>query len=64
MRKLVGMSIHTIKDVAKLFERTETRIRQICLANENIGSKHGRDWLLTDADIERIRAIPDLRRKK
>ncbi len=42
---------------------TPTRVRQYCIAYDEIGRKHGRDWSLTEADILRIRNLPEFRKK-
>lgn len=55
--------LKTVKDAAEIVGLTEARIRQICQAHE-IGTKIGRDRLLTAADVRRIRSIPDGRTKK
>lgn len=55
---LRGMKTYTSNQVAELTGRTRRTVLQ---AAENhpgeIGRKHGRDWVFTDADIAKIRAL-------
>ena len=53
----------TALEAAELLKVTDARIRQLCISYENIGKKHGKMWILTDADIERIRNLPEFRKK-
>lgn len=56
-------SFFTCQDAAKHLKCTDARIRQLCIQYENIGQKHGRAWILTEADIERIMQLPEFRKK-
>lgn len=51
-------AIYTSREAAELLTVTDAYVRQLCIDNDNIGRKHGKMWLLTEADIERIRALP------
>lgn len=55
--------IYTCQEAAEQLEMSDARIRQLCIEHNEIGKKHGRSWLLTEADLERIRNLPDHRRK-
>lgn len=49
-------TLHSSQDAAEIIGRTDGRIRQICRWSKGkIGRKIGRDWFLTDADLELIR---------
>lgn len=50
--------IYTSIEAAKLLGVSDAYVRQLCIDNEKIGRKHGKMWLLTEADIERIRGLP------
>ena len=52
--------IYVVREVAKIFGITEGRVCQLCRACD-IGQKVGRDWLLTEADLERLEAAPGTR---
>lgn len=55
---------HSCIDAAEILELTPGRIRQICRWSDGkIGRKIGRDWFLTDADLEIIR-LTILRKSK
>ena len=48
--------LYSAKEAASKLNVTDGRIRQICIASDGrIGKKLGRDWFLTDADLELIR---------
>ncbi len=56
----------TVNDAAESLGVTDGRVRQI-LREQNdfgnsIGMKVGRDWLLSESDVERIRVLPDKRK--
>ena len=53
----------TSKEAANILGVTDARVRQLCIANENIGKKHGHAWILSSEDIARIRALPEFRKK-
>lgn len=58
----------TVNDAAESLGITGGRVRQI-LKEQNdsgnkIGMKAGRDWLLSESDVERIRVLPDKRKFK
>jgi hypothetical protein len=46
--------LYNCKEAAEILGLTDGRIRQICRWN-SIGSKIGRDWLLTEKDLEKLR---------
>lgn len=56
------MKLFTAQEAAEAIGKTDGRIRQICReyedATQPIGRKLGRDWFLTEEDIERIRNFP------
>jgi hypothetical protein len=47
----------TTTEVAKLVKRDPSRIRQIILANPSLGTKHGRDWSISPANLRGIRKL-------
>lgn len=49
-------SPYSTLEVAGLVNRTDARIRQLCIAH-GIGRKHGRDWLLDDDDLKKIKSL-------
>lgn len=53
----------TSKESAKILGVTDARVRQLCIAYENIGKKHGNAWILSSDDIAKIRALPEFRKK-
>lgn len=53
--------LYNAKEAAEVLSLTDGRIRQICRWN-NIGTKIGRDWLLTAKDLENLRLLEN--RKK
>lgn len=52
----------SVQQVAKQLGLTDGRIRQICREYE-IGVLLGRDRVLTEADVNRIKNLPDRRKK-
>ena len=58
----------TVNDAAESLGVTGGRVRQILKEQNNsgnkIGMKVGRDWLLSESDVERIRVLPDKRKFK
>lgn len=48
--------IHTVKEVASLLGVTDSYIRRLCLENK-LGTRKGRDRLLTAEDISQLRKI-------
>lgn len=52
-------SLNSSQEAAEILGLTEGRIRQICRWSRekgpHIGNKIGRDWFLTEADIELVR---------
>jgi hypothetical protein len=50
-------NIYDTKTAAELTGRSPGTVRQLARAR-GIGKRIGRDWVFTDADIERLRAIP------
>jgi len=57
----------TTAEAAKALGVTDARIRQLCIqysqTTKNIGKKHGHVWILTEADCEKIRELPEFRKK-
>lgn len=53
----------TTKQAGELLGVTDARVRQLCIANGNIGKKHGNAWILSTHDIEQIRNLPEFRKK-
>lgn len=53
----------TTKEAGEILGVTDARVRQLCIANENIGKKHGNAWILSAADVDRIRSLPEFRKK-
>ena len=49
------MRIYTTKEAAAALGVSTRRVQQAC-SRDGIGRKHGRDLLLTDADIEYMRS--------
>lgn len=54
---------YTSKEAGERLGVTDARVRQLCIEYENIGSKHGNAWILTEADILKIQALPEFRKK-
>jgi hypothetical protein len=52
---------HTVKTAAQKFGLDGSQIRRLCVSLE-VGEKIGRDWLLSDADFERIARRPQRNR--
>lgn len=46
--------LYTSRQVAKMLSLTAGRIRQICRWNR-VGTKVGRDWMLTEKDVATLR---------
>lgn len=60
--------VYTAQEAAQELGVTDAYIRQLCIASrENkgpaIGRKHGRSWLLTVHDVDKIRSSPSFRNK-
>jgi len=61
---------YTAQTAAAELGITDGRVRQICIESwedpdrESIGSDHAGTWLLTEADLDRIRELRKTRRKK
>lgn len=53
----------TSREAAEILGVTDARVRQLCIANKNIGKKHGHVWILTMVDVDRIRLLPEFRKK-
>jgi hypothetical protein len=48
--------LYTTEQARQALGITDARIRQIAIAsNGEIGRKWGRDWMFTDADLDRMR---------
>ncbi len=49
-------NLHSTHEAAEILNLTHGRICQICRWSDGkIGKKIGRDWFLTDADLELVR---------
>lgn len=52
-------SLHSSQEAAGILDLTEGRIRQICRWSREkgplIGQKIGRDWFLSESDLELVR---------
>ena len=47
---------YTTEQVSQMIGVTDARVRQMAIAsNGAIGRKWGRDWVFTDADLDRMR---------
>lgn len=53
----------TSKEAAAKLGVSDARVRQLCIQYENIGKKLGFMWLLSGEDLDRIRALPEFRKK-
>jgi len=51
------MKTYTTAEAAGTLGKRPVTVRYLAKAH-GIGTKHGRDWLFTDADIEALAAIP------
>jgi excisionase family DNA binding protein len=49
---------YTTKEAAEELGVSEGFVRQMCNEHDEIGKKHGHVWLLDEADLLRIRALP------
>lgn len=54
---IVAMKTYTSNQVAELTGRTRRTVLQAAKNHKEIGHKHGRDWVFTDADIALIKAM-------
>lgn len=57
------VSLFTTEQAASELGVTEARVRQLCWEYLPRTQKHGRDWVLTEADIERLKNRRDGRKK-
>jgi hypothetical protein len=53
--------LYNAAEAAEILSLCDSRIRQICRWN-SIGTKIGRDWILTEQDIAKLRVLEN--RKK
>lgn len=60
--QMVIKNLYTVADVADQLGLTPGRIRQIC-REHNIGQVFGRDRLMDENDVKRIKNLPDRRKK-
>ena len=58
-----ALHFFTALEAGRALGVTDARVRQLCIAHEDIGAKHGHVWLLTEADLLRIRHLPEFRKK-
>ena len=54
--------LYSCQEAAGILELTDGRVRQICRWNE-IGTKVGRDWLLTEKDLQKLRSQENRKKK-
>ena len=59
--KRTEKKLYNAQEAAEALSLCNSRIRQICRWN-SIGTKIGRDWILTDSDIAKLRVLEN--RKK
>ena len=59
---MATQQLFSVQQAASQIGVTDGRIRQICREHE-IGVVIGRDRVLTEEDIERIKNLPDRRKK-
>lgn len=50
--------IYTSIEAARILGVTDAYVRNLCIKNDKIGRKHGKMWVLTEADLERIKSLP------
>lgn len=68
-RKLKGMvmatldAIYTCKEAAAELGVSDARVRQLCIEHAEIGRKHNASWLLTEADLLKIKNLPEFGRR-
>lgn len=53
-----GVRLYTVEQAAEELGISEQRVRQLCAAGR-MGQRVGRDWVITQDDIERNRERPD-----
>lgn len=54
---------YTALDAAEKLNVTDARIRQICIQYyPAVGTKHGRAWMLNDADLAKIKRLVKCRK--
>ena len=58
------MKQYTSAEMAQKTGMVERTIRKAAAANDGIGRKVGRDWIFTDADIAKIKAVVGKPRKR
>ena len=49
--------MYSVNEVAAMLGKSIIAIRKI-VARHNLGTKVGRDWVLTEEDIEKVRRVP------
>ena len=49
--------MYTVNEVAAILGKSIIAVRKI-VARHNLGTKVGRDWILTEADLEKVRKHP------
>ena len=50
---MIKEKIYTAQEAAEILELTDGRVRQVCRWNQ-IGKKMGRDWILSENDLEKL----------
>ncbi len=53
----MGDKLYDTKAAGELIGKRPVTVRAMALKN-NIGQRIGRDWIFTDADIDRLKALP------
>ncbi len=59
MKTPTANTLYTSQTAATRLGCSDARIRQVCIAHDDIGVKHGYAWLLTEDDILKIRELPE-----
>jgi len=55
--------LYSTSEAAAILELTEGRICQVCRWN-SIGTKVGRDWILTAKDLQKLRSVENRKKKQ
>lgn len=59
-----AQALYTAQEAATELGVTDARVRQLCIESKGgIGKKHGKMWLLTEADLLRIRQLASFGKK-
>jgi len=55
--------LYSTSEAAAILSLTEGRICQVCRWN-SIGTKIGRDWILTAKDLQKLRSVENRKKKQ